>query len=154
MARTIVSKKHSSVLGLYQFLLKIHPRFYYDCGSAHFDIKTSSRVFSPNNVKRSKDVGNIGIDKSNEIGSRKVEENLPKLNSFETRFFTFEAKIAFIRLKKAFTKALILYYFDPKYHIQIEINGSSFAISGIFSQLTSRYITHINTNLSTFEIGQ
>lgn len=35
----------------------------------------------------------------------------------EIGFLTSEAGIAFIQLRKTFTKTLILYYFDREYHI-------------------------------------
>ena len=52
-------------------------------------------------------------------------------------FLTSEAKLAFIRLWQAFTRALILHYFDPECYIQIETDASSYAIGGILSQLTT-----------------
>ena len=50
-------------------------------------------------------------------------------------FSTFDAKTAFNRLRLAFIKALILWNFDSKYHIQIETNILDYAISGILYQL-------------------
>ena len=47
-----------------------------------------------------------------------------------------KAKVAFIQLKKAFTKAPILWHFDPECHIRIETDASSYAIGGVLSQLT------------------
>ena len=35
-----------------------------------------------------------------------------------------------------FLKALILHHFDPKRYIRIEMDASSYAIGGVFSQLT------------------
>ena len=54
-----------------------------------------------------------------------------------TGFFTSETRLAFIQLKQAFVKALILYYFDLESHIRIETNISSYIIGGILSQLSS-----------------
>ncbi len=51
-------------------------------------------------------------------------------------FFISKTKKAFTKLKQVFVEALILNHFNPKHHIQIEIDVSSYAISGIFSQLT------------------
>ena len=51
-------------------------------------------------------------------------------------FLISEAKLAFLRLREAFTKVPILHYFDPKHYIQIETNTSNYVISGILSQLT------------------
>ncbi len=52
-------------------------------------------------------------------------------------FFIPEARKDFIALRQAFVEALILNHFNPKRHIQIEINTSSYAIGGILRQLTS-----------------
>lgn len=48
-------------------------------------------------------------------------------------FLISKARLTFTYLKKVFTKALILYYFNPKRHIQIETDDLSYAISGILS---------------------
>lgn len=53
-------------------------------------------------------------------------------------FHIFEASLAFIQLRKAFIQALIIYYFHSEHHIQIETNLSSYTISEILSQLTSK----------------
>ena len=45
-----------------------------------------------------------------------VSSSTKKMSS-ESAFFTFEASLAFTQLKKTFTKALILHYFDPECHI-------------------------------------
>ena len=55
-----------------------------------------------------------------------------------TSFFILEARLAFIQLRQAFIKALILYHFHLKSHIQIETNASSYAIGSNLSQLSSR----------------
>ena len=52
-------------------------------------------------------------------------------------FLTSEAKLAFLRLRQAFTEAPILYHFDLKRYIRIETDASDYAIAGILSQLTS-----------------
>lgn len=57
-------------------------------------------------------------------------------------FLTPNAKKAFNHLCQAFIKASILQYFNPKYHIQIEIDASSYAISGLLSQLTLDSLGH------------
>ncbi len=44
---------------------------------------------------------------------------------------------AFTELKQAFIEAPIQNHFDPEHHIRIETDTSGYAISGIFSQLTS-----------------
>ena len=62
----------------------------------------------------------------------------PNLRNIKARpdFFIFKARIAFIKLKQIFLKALILHYFNTKCHIQIETNVSRYAIRKILSQLT------------------
>ncbi len=52
-------------------------------------------------------------------------------------FVTPEARLAFTRLKQAFTEAPILYHFGPERHISIETDASGYAIGGVLSQLTS-----------------
>ena len=64
----------------------------------------------------------------------------------KSTFLNSGATETFNQLKQAFTKALILWYFDPEYHIRIEINTSSYVIGEIlsqliFDQLTSDYLT-------------
>ena len=50
-------------------------------------------------------------------------------------FLTPGAKLAFTKLRQAFFKALILYYFDPDCHIWIETDALGYAIGGVLSQL-------------------
>ena len=51
-------------------------------------------------------------------------------------FLTFKARLAFTKLRQAFVKALIFYYFDPEYYIWIKTNALNYAIGEIFSWLT------------------
>lgn len=51
-------------------------------------------------------------------------------------FLTSGAKIAFAQLRKAFIKALILYYLELDWYIWIEIDVSVYAIRGILSHMT------------------
>ena len=53
-----------------------------------------------------------------------------------TGYLTSNARQTFIKLKQVFTKALILQHFDSEYHIWIETDASSYAISRILGQLT------------------
>ena len=75
-------------------------------------------------------------------------------------FLISKASLAFTWLKKAFTKAPILYHFDPKRHIQIETDASNYAIEGVLSQLTTEkdltgQVIHETNDLNLpFEIGQ
>lgn len=52
-----------------------------------------------------------------------------------SKFLTLETELAFLQLKKAFTKALIFLHFDLEHHIWIETNVSEYAIGRIFCQL-------------------
>ena len=46
------------------------------------------------------------------------------------KFLTSNIRTTFNRLWLAFTKALILWYFDPEYHIQIETNALNIPLVG------------------------
>ena len=59
----------------------------------------------------------------------------------EPTFLTPDAREAFNQLKQAFTKAPILWHFDPECHIRIETNASGYAIREVLSQLTSDHLT-------------
>ena len=50
-------------------------------------------------------------------------------------------KKIFNQLRQAFTKAPILWHFDPEFHIWIETNASGYTIRRVLSQLTSDYLT-------------
>ena len=50
-------------------------------------------------------------------------------------FFTLGARLAFIKLKEAFFKALIFYHFNLGRHIRIERVASGYAIGGVLNQL-------------------
>ena len=62
-------------------------------------------------------------------------ERTPKAPG-NSNFLTPEAKLAFSRLRQAFTEAPILHHFDPERYIRIETDASGYAIGGILSQLT------------------
>ena len=106
----------------------------------------------------------LGTD-GNIVGSR-INDRLAYLSSFMKKisfwlvFISSKASLAFTRLRKAFTKAPILHYFDPKHHILIETDASSYTIGGVLSQLTTKkglagQITHKTNNLNLLsEIGQ
>lgn len=65
------------------------------------------------------------------------DDNMTIKKSSDTRFFIPKTKIAFLKLRKIFTKTPILYYFEPDWYIQIETNTFRYAIREFFSQLTS-----------------
>ena len=56
--------------------------------------------------------------------------------STKVKFLTFGTKKAFNLLRYAFIQVPIFQHFDLKWHIWIENNASSYAISRILSQLT------------------
>ena len=59
----------------------------------------------------------------------------------EPIFLTPGAKEVFTKLRQAFTKALIPWYFDLECHIQIQTNASGYAIGRIPSQLLPYQLT-------------
>ncbi len=73
-------------------------------------------------------------------------QNFAKANSFEIDFLTPGAKEAFIHLRKAFTKALILRHFDPEYYIRIETNVLGYAIGRVLSQIISDHLDQLFSN--------
>ena len=70
--------------------------------------------------------------------SRKKLSKNGNLTNFDVtevgpKFLTSDARIAFNRLRLAFTEAPIFQYFDSKYHIRIETNALSYAIGDVLS---------------------
>ena len=65
--------------------------------------------------------------------------NSPNFNATEAgpKFLTSDTKTTFNRLRLAFTKALILQYFDPECHIWIETDALDYGIGRVLNQLTS-----------------
>ena len=57
-------------------------------------------------------------------------------SSSELGFFTIRAKLGFAKLKQAFIKIPIIYYFDPKCYMCIRSNLSDYSIDKVLSQLT------------------
>lgn len=55
--------------------------------------------------------------------------------SSKSDFLTPKVGQVFTKLRQAFIRALILYYFYLNCHIRIEINTSGYAINRVFSQL-------------------
>lgn len=87
------------------------------------------------------EIDNIDIIDINSTRSVKIykltkSKILIWLKRTRTRFFTFGARLIFTKLRQAFIKVLIVYYFDLEYYIQIQTNVSSYIIIGIFCQLT------------------
>ena len=78
----------------------------------------------------------VGVDD----GDRKdgMVERSPRFKNLNgASYLTPKSRLAFTQLRKAFTKAPILWHFDPECHIRIETNGSGYAIGRVLSQLTS-----------------
>ena len=75
------------------------------------------------------------MTKSKNLIKSKNHDFPPNSRNKEARtgFFTPKARLAFTQLRQIFVEAPILYHFDPKCHIRIEINTSSYAIDGILS---------------------
>ena len=65
--------------------------------------------------------------------------DFPKSRTGKTRtgFLTPKARLMFIQLRQEFVKTPILYYLDPKSHIQIKTDLLDYAICSILSQLSS-----------------
>ena len=64
----------------------------------------------------------------------KMVDKLPfKKSNRAIDYLTIKTRLAFMQLRKAFIKALIFWYFDMKYHIQIKTNMSGYAIGGVLS---------------------
>lgn len=76
---------------------------------------------------------------SNTIGGNKIDDKIANLSSnmkkisSKVGLFISKASLAFIQFRKVFNKTLILYNFDFKHYIWIEINGSSYVIDRILS---------------------
>ena len=68
------------------------------------------------------------------------------------KFLTLDIRTAFNHLWLAFTKALILQYFDPECHIWIKTDTSSYAISKMLNQLTSG--TSLNGIVTKTDLSQ
>lgn len=65
--------------------------------------------------------------------SKSKKLDFVKTKPSQTDFLTFKTKEVFIYLQKAFTKTLILSYFDPEYQIQIKTNILEYIICRVFS---------------------
>lgn len=109
--------------------------------------KTNSRLSSPINVRKSRDVGNNGMNDGNEFDSRETKRNLSMINYSGMRFLTSVARVVF-------TKVLIIHHFDLKHQIRIKTDMSDFSIGRKFSQLTLKHITYTNLNLFNSKIVQ
>ena len=81
-------------------------------------------------------IGNneVNNEGDNEI-RKKNRKNMFKSKKTKSGFFTSRSRMALIKLRQVFIKAPILYHFDPKYYIRVEMDASSYAIGVVLSQL-------------------
>lgn len=91
---------------------------------------------SRQNLSKSKKITNLAkLRKSKNFGlsisKKTIFEILVNLGTRE--YPTTKVKVVFIHSRQAFTKAIILQYFNLEYYIKIKIDVSSYAISGILS---------------------
>ena len=103
------------------------------------------------------EVDDIEIDGS-EVGDDEVEKKVQKTSKAKnlskskktvgSDFLTPGARLTFTKLRQAFVEALILHHFDPERHIWVEIYILDYAISKVFSQLTSEGLWHTVTFFS------
>lgn len=82
--------------------------------------------------------GNRGGNDGNSVTIKRNSGTNDKNQALRSRFLTPEVKIAFALLKKTFTKAPILHYFELDQYIWIETNTSGYTIRDIFNQLTPK----------------
>ena len=85
------------------------------------------------NVTKRDEVGIVSDGRN--CGDETVEKSPSKNLNWAIDYLTPKAMLAFNKLRKILTKALILQHFDPKCHIRIETDVSGYAISKVLSQL-------------------
>ena len=97
------------------------------------------KMFKSQKSAKSRKLSKSGKSKGKISKKPSKSRNLPNFDAKNSgpSFLTPKAKSAFNCLQLAFTKALILWYFDLECHIQIETNASDYAIGGVLNQLTS-----------------
>ena len=80
--------------------------------------------------------------------------NSPNFGATKTgpSFLTPKTRSAFNRLRLAFTKTPILWYFDPECHIRIETDTLGYTIGGMLSQLASK--TSLDGVATKADLGQ
>ena len=69
-----------------------------------------------------------------------VKRLLSKNSNGAIDYLTPKTRLALTKLRKAFTKALILWHLDSEYYIWIKTNMLGYAIGGVLSQLTLDYL--------------
>ena len=108
-------------------------------------VDDNSRARRDRNKLDGSEIDDVEVD-GNKVGNDEVEKKGQKTSKSKnlskskkrvgSDFFTFGARLAFTKLRQTFIKAPIFYHFDPKYHIRIETDASSYAIGGGLNQLT------------------
>ena len=109
--------------------------------------QNSAKLRKSNNLKLFKSKKMI-LDKSEILINLAVATNTDA-----TRYLIAKARIGFIHLKQAFTKALILRHFDLEYQIRIETNTSGNIIGRVLSQLNFNWVAPDNSNLAKFDLS-
>ena len=82
------------------------------------------------------EVDKVGAGDNSDCKDETVRKLPSKNLNRATVYLTPDARQAFTQLRQTFTKAPILWHFDPKCHIRIETNVLGYAIGGVLSQLT------------------
>ena len=83
------------------------------------------------------DIKVVGSSGGNKGKLAKSDFTKPMRGVEEPSFLTLDARWAFTQLRQAFTKAPILWHFDPERYIRIETDASNYTIGGILSQMAS-----------------
>ena len=81
------------------------------------------------------EVDEVGVGGGGDCKDETVGKSLSKNLNEATGYLTPDARRAFTQLRQVFTKAPILWHFDPKCYIQIETDASGYAIGGVLCQL-------------------
>lgn len=147
-------KSFSKVATLFTFMLKTILQSLFS--TSDFDIVNLSSA----EIARSGGVGGVNKKVKN-LSKAKNTKKLTKSNNnnilakskksiksianqaSRADFLIPKAKVMFTYLRQVFTKVLILNYFNPKCHIQNEIDASGYAIDRIFSYITQFNYTSI-----------
>ena len=107
------------------------------------DVKIAKKFGKSKGQKTFKSQKLAKSQKLSKLGKSKGEKLIKLSNSGNSSNFdakksgpsilTPKARLAFNRLRLAFTKAVILWYFDPEYHIWIKTDALGYAIGGVLS---------------------
>ena len=114
--------------------------------------KKSEKLSKLRKSKSKKMVKSQNLAKLGKKSSKSGNSTNFDITKTRPKFLTPDAKIAFNRLQLTFIEALILQHFDPKYHIWIETDILSYAISGVLSQLI--YETSLNRVVIKTDLDQ